>query len=306
MNIKMITDRTMLLDIFESHASRLSFDGIRWYVLVKVFGAASTKHKLYLEAQDDITSCLQRHFGHRCASNMVLDINTLVQDHIPDLVSTNQSIIDQEPWERAANSRIVLTKGLVRHQAVAVEVSLYALIRTFVGHLTISGFWGTEYTEDYDLFLVDLWNLDSCWKYLALGLPRWLPISGLGTAYAARRNLLHVIGAHHSLNAGHTRSTPREPCGRTCRFLNERNSIWRIHKTPADVRIPADLGLVWTSVMRRLPYSAKMLTVPQYGSQECECRVLDAAQHLCHARSCSKSKERDTAVRNSNVYGFEF
>ena len=151
-----------------------------------------------------------------------------IQEHGPNLVSFSGSIVDQNPWERAATA--IVQTGSIAGDASSVEVSLFALIRTFVGNVVLPSLVGREFLEIYPEVLNDIQDLEGGFKYLVLGLPRWLPIPSLTKAHIARRRLLDAIDSLHEaldqLVAGLDPNMPWRDLSDVGAMLKGRHAIW--------------------------------------------------------------------------------
>ena len=171
------------------------------------------------------------------------------QEEAPGLVSSSQSIVDQNPWERSANPEIAHGDTRLKGKPQAVEADMFALVRNFVGYVTTSSLAGTNFQEVQPHFLENLWSLEIKWRYMLLGLPRWLPIPGLPKAYIARRELYHNISSfHRAMNnyaAGEALESGWSDLEDASALLKSRNAVWTAHRTPANVKASADLSLLW-------------------------------------------------------------
>lgn len=108
---------------------------------------------------------------------------------------------------------------------------------------------GEAFMEYYPTVLDDIWALDDAFNYLAIGLPRWIPIRSVTKAHLARARLNAALGEIH--NALDTLAAGGEP-GPEWRDLSdvspvmkERNSAWRAHGIAPKERGPGDLGIIW-------------------------------------------------------------
>ncbi|KAL5360195.1 cytochrome P450 [Aspergillus floccosus] len=115
----------------------------------------------------------------------------LLKREICNFVTFSWSPVDQAPWERS--SAVVLTD---RGDKPVCEADFFALIRGFVGHITTTTLMGRAILEAFPRLLDDVWALDDRFPLMAMGLPRWLPFSGLPAAYAARDRILKVLAAY--------------------------------------------------------------------------------------------------------------
>lgn len=151
-----------------------------------------------------------------------------IQEHGPNLVSFSDSIVDQNTWERAA-APINLTDSITG-DASSVEVNLFALIRNFVGNVALPSLVGTEFLENHPETLEDIQDLEEGFKYLVLGLPRWLPIPSLTKAHIARRRLLDAIRSLHRaldhIAVGNEPNQPWRDLSDVGAILKGRHAIW--------------------------------------------------------------------------------
>lgn len=232
--------------VFESPA--LSFNGSRWSLLTNFFGADKRHEKEYLKAHADTSILLQNQLlktSSHSPSRLNNRLRGRIQDCVPNLVSFSESLVDQNEWERPAYP---LLKSKYGHNT-SVEVSLFALIRNFTGHVTLPTIVGSEFLEVYPSTLDDLWDLDGGFRYLTLGLPRFLGIPSLTRAHVARRRLLHAIHEFHDAldrtAAGHEPGQPWRDLSDVSGVMTERSAIWRNHSTSESVKGPYDLSLLW-------------------------------------------------------------
>lgn len=242
----------MLKEIFRSHAASLSYSSIRWYLLVNVFGANKSHHAAFLAVDEDAYGCLETLKKSPKLHALIHKMASKTQEEAPGLVSSSQSIVDQNFWERFANPEIAHENTRPKGKSQAVEVDMFALVRHFVGYVTTSSLAGSNILEVQPRILEQLWNLESKWRYMLLGLPRWLPIPGLPKAYIARRELHHTISSfHESMNnyaAGEALDSAWSDLEDASALFKDRNAVWRAHRTPADVKASADLSLLWAYV----------------------------------------------------------
>ncbi|CAD6572719.1 MAG: Cholesterol 7-alpha-monooxygenase [Alectoria sarmentosa] len=243
----MILTPSLIRPIFESYSAAISFDSVRWFLLVNVFGANKRHEQEHSRAHGDAHALL--HQLSPGPSEMLRTTVRGIQEQGPNLVSFSDSIVDQNPWERAATPIIHHHTGRITGDASSVEVSLFALIRTFVGSLLVPSLVGREFLENYPEALEDIQDLDDGLKYLVLGLPRWLPIPSLSKAHIARRRLLDAIRSlHGSLDqtaAGNEPNQPWRDLSDVGAVLKGRHAIWNAYGTPRDIRASSDLSLLW-------------------------------------------------------------
>ena len=111
--------------------------------------------------------------------------------NVVNLVSGNESWVDQESWERTAGAEVVVggEKGKVE-----VEASLHPLLRDFVGTHATNVLMGPDFLANYLEILADLWHHDSYFNALLSGVPDLLlPPS----VRIARYRLVSAVADHH-------------------------------------------------------------------------------------------------------------
>lgn len=180
----------------------------------------------------------------RTALAKIVNVTTRgIERNVAQLITRAFSPIDAQPWERAA------APTLVRDiEVTAAEVSLFTLIRDFVGIIATPSLFGTSLIEQQGLF-EDIWTLDSGFRFLVLGLPRWLPIRSLSRAYAARDRLLHHLTRYSVAMDQYARGD--EPSGEwgdmsdVGELIQSRMKTMREAGISPKFRAPFDLAYIW-------------------------------------------------------------
>ena len=221
----------------------ISFDPVRWFLLCRIFGANKKLKQEYARVQSDAQDCLINGLSPEPGtSNFTHQSINAIEKLMPDLISFSESLVDQSRWERMANT-------VLDSDAQSVEVDLLALIRNFAGQVILPPLLGTEFLDAYPAALDDLWDLDSGWKLLLMGLPRFLPIPSLAATHIARKNLLQGLGSYHEaldkVAAGEEPSQPWIELSDVGQMMRNRSANWRAHGSPPGVGGPADLGFLW-------------------------------------------------------------
>lgn len=158
---------------------------MRWFLLVNVFGANKRHKQDHLRAHEEAHASLdQLLLG---PSDFLRTIVRGIQEQGPNLVSFSDSIVDQNPWERAATPIIQHDTGSITGDASSVEVSLFALIRTFVGNVALPSLFGREFLDYYPETLDDIQDLDGMYTrspscLLQKCVPRLETTSWIGNA----------------------------------------------------------------------------------------------------------------------------
>lgn len=98
---------------------------------MKVFGAAPDMREAHWAASRDLENELKEMSLNDRSSETMLNLTLrAMEENIPNLLSFSASQVDQYSWER---QNAVLTSGPTEDTRT-VEVSLFALLRNFVGH----------------------------------------------------------------------------------------------------------------------------------------------------------------------------
>lgn len=125
---------SLIQSIFQQRASVLSSEAINWYIIVNVFGGNRRRKKDYFAAFEDLHAAVRNNLLREPSLSKAVDTTVkAMQEEIPNLVSSCQSPVDQNLWERSS-SPVTCTKSRdVVEGPSLVEVSLFPLIRDFVG-----------------------------------------------------------------------------------------------------------------------------------------------------------------------------
>ncbi|KAI9797536.1 MAG: hypothetical protein M1833_005447 [Piccolia ochrophora] len=168
---------------------------------------------------------------------------------IPNFLSFAPSLIDQNLWERVGDVDIVGDVGLGAPHGEVADVNLLALVREFIGHVSMPTLMGQSFLENFPNTLQDLWMFDRGIKYLALGFPRWLPARAATQAHLARARLLYSIRSfHRALNQANAETPSKMEWGDmddVSELMERRAAIWREGTVTPDAAAAADLSLLW-------------------------------------------------------------
>ncbi|KAI9700420.1 MAG: hypothetical protein M1836_002435 [Candelina mexicana] len=168
-----------------------------------------------------------------------------MEENIPSLISFSGSQVDQYAWER---HNVTLTNGTTEQMQVA-EVSLFSLLRKLVGHQLIPKLMGSSFLENFPTFLDDIWELDSGLKWLAFGLPRWVPVWASTKGRLARARLYRNLTVLHRMldRSAAAMYDDLEWIDVTdvSELMKERNKAWREDGITPERRAPLDLQVLW-------------------------------------------------------------
>ena len=121
--------------------STLSNKALQLYMLTKFFGDRGTLGDIKPEAFDNVSKQLHGMMREPFLSNAIAVTVRRIEERTPNLVSFAGSVVDQTAWERAANLDIV--PGAVP----TAEVSLFLLVRNFVGDLASEVLMGRDFMD---------------------------------------------------------------------------------------------------------------------------------------------------------------
>jgi hypothetical protein len=179
-------------------------------------------------------------------------ITRLIETETPNLVSFCRSIVDQSIWERAGNVSVDDN----RHEC---EANLFALVREFVAHVTLTAMVGRSFIDSYPTNLLqDIWDFDAQFAALAMGLPRWVPIPGLSAAYAARarftRGAEDLYKAYYALeDGGDPGVIYSDLLEEVCEPLKRRMSSFKAAGYAPHEVASADVAAIWAMVTNTTP-----------------------------------------------------
>ncbi|KAL4875549.1 RNA12 protein-domain-containing protein [Aspergillus karnatakaensis] len=176
----------------------LSFRGITSAPLVhhiskKIFGDRGAFEKLNASDHHAYVHNIPNQFMHEPSlSQTSLAAARFLERETPNLVTFCPAVIDQMPWERPVDIKVL--EGNADRQAC--EVDLFSLIRYFVGTVTTTSLFGGAILETFPDLLKDIWAIDDQFATLSLGPPRYLT-PGISAAYVARDRLLDILTVFH-------------------------------------------------------------------------------------------------------------
>ena len=254
-----VFDPRLTKSVFENRASFLDTSNLQNRIIVNVYGADPKSVRLRNEPLNALPPIAGE---DTLVLALASSLKSSIQHNLPDLISFNESPVDQSAWERSAEASLTQqTYGMKIRPAVSV--SLVPLLTSFAERIFLSTLLGSEFIEIYPSFPQDLSDLGSGWKYLALGFPRGLPIPPLNRAYAARRRLLSAIRAfHRAIDAedqdGQTGQQWRD-LSDVSPLMKDRRVRHRAKGIADGVSAADDLGLIWRSVISLSP-KARLLT----------------------------------------------
>ncbi|KAF1813132.1 hypothetical protein P152DRAFT_481273 [Eremomyces bilateralis CBS 781.70] len=147
---------------------------------------------------------------------------------LPDLMSFNDSLVDQMPWERASKT-LPLVEG--KENTESADTNLFALIQSFVMHTVLQHLFGVSFPEAVPTLQEDIQMFSNAFLLLSLGLPRWAPIPRVTSAHIARHRMLNQLTSYH-LAVARYRAGEDEPSSSEWRDVSDVSELVEsIHRT---------------------------------------------------------------------------
>jgi cytochrome P450 len=222
-------------------------DSVGKYILMAVFGYPTSKASMakYDQATPALQACYKHVLSEPSLSEMVQRTIDTTKRNIANLVTFSESKVDQLEWERTSHAEtITMPSG-----HLVVEVSLKPLIRDFIACNANPALIGSDFVNNNPNFFQHLWDLDSGFKWLATGLPAWLPIPQLWRAKLARNRAFATVRewevamqrAVDGKDAGHE----WQDLHNVGPVLTQRLDVYRQFDFTMDERAALDLCLLW-------------------------------------------------------------
>ena len=234
--------------ILQHSKNVVSNELILWNLLRKIFGADDQLRIEYDEAYKLLDSAINKNFLREEPVAVATHFTVRkLEEFGPVMLSFSPNLIDQNPWERSGNPCLPDRKNLVL-SSEAIEVSLFPLIRNFVGHISVPTLMGTQFMKHHPTFLADIWDLDEAFNLLVVGIPKWLPISLITKSNRARVRLKNALAEFHmalDAAAGERSGISWGDMSDVSAVMKERGQIYRDYQFANADRGPLELGLLW-------------------------------------------------------------
>ncbi|WPG99036.1 Hypothetical protein R9X50_00184100 [Acrodontium crateriforme] len=216
-------------------------------LMQSVFGFPAQEMDKYDAALADLMTCYKYLTSDPELGDMVRRTADRLRVTVKDLVTFNDSVVDQMQWERSSDVRITKDK---RGKQV-MEASLLPLIRDYTAHTANPAIMGTDFLANFPEFFDHMWNFDRGFLLLATGLPRWAPIPMLTRAHIARKRLLDTIGVYHEAMEKEANGEDPGPKWTSLddagKLVQARMEVYRKHKLSIRARASLENSLMWAS-----------------------------------------------------------
>ncbi|TKA38216.1 hypothetical protein B0A54_09156 [Friedmanniomyces endolithicus] len=210
-----------------------------------IFGFPKKELQKYDDALPELMTCYKHLLSEPSLGDLVSQTSRQLQRSIVDLVTGNESLVDQMPWEKTSSVKNAKNKS----GKPVVEASLLPLIRDYAAHTANPSLIGSDFLNNYPDFLDDLWVFDRGFVLLATGLPRWFPLPTLTRAHLARRRMLDKMDIFHRAMKKHANG---EDVGTDWSSLDDvgslvkaRMEVYRKHDMSIRARSSFELSLLW-------------------------------------------------------------
>ncbi|KAK4959248.1 hypothetical protein LTR10_004050 [Elasticomyces elasticus] len=214
-----------------------------------IFGFPKWELHKYDEGLPDMMACYKHLLSEPSLGDLVKQTARRIQGTIVDLVTGNESLVDQTPWEKTSNTYLATDE---KSGEPVVEASLLPLIRDYAAQTANPSLIGSDFFANYPDFLDDLWIFDRAFLLLATGLPRWIPIPALTKAHLARRRMLAKLETFHEAMEKHYENG--EDAGTDWGSLDDvgslvkaRMAVYRKHNWSIRARAATELSLLWAA-----------------------------------------------------------
>lgn len=235
---------TALLNQKHTHADS---DKVARGLMQSVFGFPSNEMDKYDAAFSDLMTCYKYLTSDPGLGQLVSRTAHRLSVTVKDLVTFNDSVVDQMQWERSSDVR--MTKNKSGKQVM--EASLLPLIRDYTAHTANPTIMGSDFLANFPEFFDNVWNFDRGFLLLATGLPRWLPIPMLTRAHIARKRLLDTISVYHEAMEKEANGEDPGPKWTSLddagMLVQARMEVYRKHKLSIRARASLENSLMWAS-----------------------------------------------------------
>ena len=224
-----------------------NMDSVGKHVMVAVFGYPKSKASLqkYEDAMPGLLTCYKHLLSDPGLKEMIQNTIDVTKRNIANLVTFSESRVDQVEWERSSNAETI-TKP---NGEQVVEASMMDLIRDFIAANANPSLIGSDFVKNNPEFFLDLWDMDRGFKWLATGLPAWLPIPPIWKARIARSRAFNAVLAYEEAMEKAANGDDPGPEWQSLEdvgpVLTQRLQLYRQLNFTLDERAALELSLLW-------------------------------------------------------------
>ena len=235
-------------------SSSVEYDSLSWAFLSRAFRLDDNCKQSFFDIQGALASLSASSPEYTETPSLCLNaFIALFEQNAPFLITFSSSLVDQLPWERATGLEVSSDSySPLSSSDNSVKASFPALIKNFTGHVLLKGLLGSDLMELYPGICSDLNDLELNYKWMLLGVPRWVPIPGLLAAHIARRRLeLGLSGFHQALDRasiGIALGSGWTEVSDVNIMMVRRSKLYRERSVREEVRLALDIDLLMASV----------------------------------------------------------
>lgn len=246
--------------------SSISEEPFRLRLMINAFGISSKEASLYQSIVPQLDASILPHLRLRNVSKETLKgTMTHLEGNLPDLITSNPSMVDQEPWVSKVSSHSSFTKTYCQERLAYLEPTedeegvkaslLYVdlprirlthadsfrpLVFIFMTHMTTDSLITQSILSDSDHHEIAplLLSFMQSFQLLLTGLPRTIPHPSLPSAHIARRKLLNHLST--------LTEEVLEDAEMQGPLLGARQAVLDEDQVPQNVRTADLLALLWS------------------------------------------------------------
>ncbi|THW10696.1 cytochrome P450 [Aureobasidium pullulans] len=224
-----------------------NMDSVGKHVMTAVFGFPKSKASMerYDASLTGLNTCYKHLTSEPYLGEMVQSTIDVTKRNIANLVTFSESTVDQVAWERTSNAETI-TKPQGEQ---VVEISMMPLIRDFIAASANPSLIGSDFVNNNPDFFQDLWDMDRGFKWLATGLPAWLPIPQVWKAKIARSRAFNAVRNFDEVMEkaanGEDPGQDWQDLDNVGPVLTQRLKLYRQLNFNMDERAALDLCLLW-------------------------------------------------------------
>ncbi|QDS70165.1 hypothetical protein FKW77_006099 [Venturia effusa] len=229
-----IYSAVLIKKLLAQDKSSISEEPFRLKLMANAFGLSAKEANLYQAIIPQLDAAILPHLRLRDVSEEKLrETMTHLEGNLPDLVTFNPSMVDQEPWERLAY--LEPTKD-----EEGVIASLLPLVFIFLTHMTTDSLITQSILSDSDHHEIGplLLSFMQSFQLLLTGLPRTIPHPSLPSAHITRRKLLNHLST--------LTEEVLEDAEMQGPLLEARQAVLDEDQVPQNVRTADLLALLWS------------------------------------------------------------
>ncbi|KAI1005302.1 hypothetical protein K3495_g2913 [Podosphaera aphanis] len=189
--------------ILNHDASALSPQTADWTLLQKCFGIPSRSREKYLANDKEIRRQYEYLIKEEHVSTLLKRVSRTLECNIAQMITFLDTEIDLQPWERWATTKYIST--------TESEVSLMPLMYMMMGFASIPAVFGSALLEKNPELIQNVFEMNKGMGFFLIGLPAWLPWSGVMKAHIARHGLWECLDEYQQALDNKADEIPNDP-----------------------------------------------------------------------------------------------